>query len=396
MRSKPRTRSADAGSTGRTTGRVDALVTEGHSRASLAGVRALGDAGLRVLTTGPTRGAAACWSRGTTVRALCPLPDKPGFVERVGELAAEYGPLVVHGSQEEALEPLTRAMDRLPPEAIVPYPGPEPLDLLRDKAGLAALGARVGLIAPSTLAEGPAGTVAADPPSGPCVVKSTGVSLAIPAARTTDTPGELAALLKSLPPEEPVVVQERLEGPLVGFALVLDREGRIVAQLQQVARRLYPSVAGAMSLGVSVAPDRELGERCRALLLDTGFWGLAQLDFIDSPRGPALIDVNPRYYGSLPLARAAGVNFAAAWQAVALGERLPAPGPYREGVVYRWLEGDVQAALHGSRGHLRPPRPRASSGAVWAADDPVPSALSSAVTAWAPFKRRLRDRFGPG
>lgn len=374
---------------GRTGGRIDALVTDGQSRAAVAGVRALGQAGLRILATGPRAGAPALWSRHARRRAIVAPPSDPGFAARLGELAAEYGPLVVHPAQEEAVEPLTLAMGSLPPEAIVPYPGPEPLRRLRDKRALAGLAEQAGLGAPTALAEGPAGAIAAAPPPAPVVVKSTGLSLALPAARLLEDDESLAGLLAALPPDEPIVVQERLGGPLMSVSLVLDRDGRVVARLQQVARRLWPPDAGCSAVAMTVPPEPELVERAAAVLSGAGYWGLAQLQFLRGARGPALIDVNPRYYGSLPLAIAAGVNLPAAWQCVALGQSLPEAGPYRAGVVYRWLEGDVRAALKGARSHLRPPTPRPSAGAMWTAGDPVPSALMAFEAAWAPVARRL-------
>ncbi|HEX8104443.1 MAG TPA: ATP-grasp domain-containing protein, partial [Solirubrobacteraceae bacterium] len=259
---------------------------------------------------------------------------------------------------------------------IVPYASAESLRRLRDKTALAGLAEAAGLAAPLTLAEGPAGALAADPPPAPCVVKSTwGKGGPLPVTRLVETDAELRALLEELPPDHPLLIQERLAGPLIGLAVVIDRDGRLVARFQQVALRLWPLHAGGSSVAISVAPDPALCEHTAALLRGAGFWGLAQVQFLTGARGPALIDVNPRYYGSMPLATAAGVNLPAAWQAVALGERLGDPPLYREGVTYRWLEADLRAALHGSRGHLRPVRPRPSAGTQWAADDPLPAAL---------------------
>jgi hypothetical protein len=103
---------------------------------------------------------------------------------------------------------------------------------------------------------------------------------------------------------------------------------------------------------------------------------------MDGAAGPLLIDANLRFYGSLPLALAAGVNLPALWHAVVAGGELPAfPPPYRVGVTYRHLEHELTAAFHG-RPHLLldgPPRPR--TGAMWAADDPVAGVLLAARAA---------------
>ena len=378
---------------GRTAGRVDALVTDAQSRAAVAGVRALGQAGLRPLVVGSWRGAPALWSRHTAERALCPGSDEPGFIERIAELAVQYGPFVVHPAQEDALDPIIRAGHELPTEAIVPYGGAEALRKLRDKAALASLAERVGLTAPRTLAEGTAAALLEAPPPAPCAVKATGRSHALITTRLVDTDADLRSLLASLPPELRLVVQERAVGPLVGLALVLDREGRVVARFQQVALRLWPIAAGGSTIAMSVAPDPDLVEKSAAFLRLAGHWGLAHLQFLTTARGPAVIDVNARYFGSLPLATASGVNLPAAWQAVALGETLPDPPPYELGVTYRWLEGDLKGVLKGrSRAHLRPPPVRPRTGAMWASDDPLPGALLTLQSAWLPFGARLSAR----
>jgi predicted ATP-grasp superfamily ATP-dependent carboligase len=184
-------------------------------------------------------------------------------------------------------------------------------------------------------------------------------------------------------------VQERAEGTLIAVSLVLDPGGRVVARFQQAARRLWPTRAGASSVAVSVAPDERLVERAAALLRAAGFWGLAQVQLVDAANGPAVIDVNPRFYGSLPLALAAGVNLPAAWHAAAIG-REPAPvGPYTVGVTYRWLEAELTAAYNGEVGRLRHRAPRPRVGAMWAGDDPVPSVLLAAEAATARVRRRV-------
>jgi predicted ATP-grasp superfamily ATP-dependent carboligase len=116
------------------------------------------------------------------------------------------------------------------------------------------------------------------------------------------------------------------------------------------------------------------------MLAEIGYWGLAQLQFISAPDGPFLIDVNVRFYGSLPLARASGVDLPGAWHAVALDQPVPGPRPYRSGVTYRWLEGDISATVQGQRsaGDLLTRASRPHVGAMWAREDPLPSLLLGA------------------
>lgn len=383
---------------------MDAIVTDVHLRSAVAGVRALA-AKRRVMAVGPTWSAPGLWSRRVAARAVAPdlLEDRAGFAAAVAGHAREHGPLVVYPGWEGAVDAILDASPPMPPEVIWPYASRAALDLVRDKRRLASLAENAGLRAPRTLLEGTAGELVGSPLPHRCIVKAAEPGGAVEQTDCVESEDELRALLRRLPREQPLLLQERLEGPLTALALVLARDGTAVARFQQRARRTWPLGAGPSSLAVSVAPDEDLVARAAGMLAGVGYWGLAQLQFIDDPEGPALIDVNVRFYGSLPLALACGVDLPGAWHAVTVGDALPAPGPYREGVTYRWLEADISAALQGQPSSdallRRSPKPRV--GAMWSLDDPIPSVLlgGRAVTdrvrrrIVAPARRRLiRDR----
>jgi hypothetical protein len=62
------------------------------------------------------------------------------------------------------------------------------------------------------------------------------------------------------------------------------------------------------------------------------------------------MEVNGRFWGSLQLAIAAGVDFPALWLRILCNEGVAPVAGYREGVVVRWLWGDVKRFLHILRG----------------------------------------------
>jgi predicted ATP-grasp superfamily ATP-dependent carboligase len=182
-------------------------------------------------------------------------------------------------------------------------------------------------------------------------------------------------------------VQERVRGPLVSVELVLDRDGHVIARFQQQTRRTWPSAAGSIVLATSVEPDEHLVSRTSEMLANLGYWGLAQVDFMDTDSGYVLLDVNPRFYRCLPLAIACGTNLPALWHAVTVGRAVGPPRRYRTGVTYRWLEADFVAALRGSPRRLLSRSPRPRTGASWATGDPLPGLL---LSAWAVIDRALR------
>ena len=372
-----------------------ALVTDTHLRASLAGVRALATAGCEVVGLGSRWSAGGLWSRHVTARAVERRAEADPEVLRgaLERLAAAHGPLVAYPGQESTIDALL-AQERLPDGVLLPYPGVPGLLAIRDKPRLAELARAAGLGSPGTVAEASAGELRSSGVRLPSVVKPVAPGGALATARPVASPEDLAALLDGLPDDEPLLVQERVSGPLTAVALVVDADGRPTARFQQVARRTWPADAGVSAVAVSVAPDESLVSRAAELLRTAGYAGLAQLQFVDGPDGPALIDVNPRFYGSLALALACGVNLPGAWHALVTGEPAAPAGDYRVGVTYRWLEGDLLAAVYGSPGRLlqRAPRPRV--GAVWSAADPVPSALLAVDSVVTKLARRLPGRRG--
>jgi predicted ATP-grasp superfamily ATP-dependent carboligase len=370
-----------------------ALVTDVHLRSVVAGVRGFGRAGIPLVAAASDRSAPGLWSRYTRERAVTPdvLTDPSGFAETVLALAREHAPLVVYPGREEALDALLERVDELPDRAILPYPAAAAVRRFRYKPGLAEAGAREGLASPRVLDHATAGELRRRSVPLPCVIKEVEPGGVVNQTRAIGAGEELRAFLEPLPDEQPLLVQERVLGPLVGLTLVLERDGRVAARFQQRAERIWPAAAGGSSLALSVAPDEALVAQAARMLSEGGYWGFAQVQLIDGPEGYVLIDVNPRFYGTLPLALACGVNVCAAWHAVALGQS-PRPQPeYPVGVTYRWFEADLSAAFRGLPRRLLYPPLRARAGAVWARDDPVPSFLLSGRSVKQRVERRLRD-----
>ena len=373
---------------------IDALVPDAHLNAAVAGIRGLGLGGLRVLAVGSSWASPGLWSRHAAARAVAPgVIDGPdALAERIGRLAADHGPLVVYPSREETIDLMLSARNW--DGVVLPFPAADVLDQVRDKARLRRTAAAAGLRTPASLWEGPVSELAGREFDWPVVVKPAHPVSALKTARLASDSAELGRILEGLDADEPLLVQERVRGPLVSIELVLDRDGRLVARFQQVTRRTWPSAAGSIALARSVPPDEILIARTAAMLAELGYWGLAQVDFVETASGFTLLDVNPRFYRCLPLAVACGTNLPALWHAVAVGRPVGSPGTYRTGMTYRWLEADLVAAVRGAPARLLERAPQPSTGAAWAAGDPWPGLLlgMSAVGSRALRLLRLRRR----
>jgi predicted ATP-grasp superfamily ATP-dependent carboligase len=190
------------------------------------------------------------------------------------------------------------------------------------------------------------------------------------------------------------IVQEHLQGQLMAFTALTDRDAQIVARVQQVSDRIWPLDAGISARAHTVAVDEQLAAGTQRLLEALGWFGLAQLQFIRGHDGiPRLLDFNGRFYGSLALALAAGVDFPAIWARMATGRPVDRAPRGRVGARYQWLGGDLRAGYASASGLARSRNVlgsilhvTGSTHSIWSVNDPRPAiaALCSKLIRWTP------------
>lgn len=374
----------------RTAARPRVLVAdEGVSHTGLAAVRALAADDWPVDVAGPAAARSPLQASRYVSRwyDVEPAGSGSGFLEGVQAALTDGGHALVFGTGDPEVLALSAHRDRLP--ATVPYPAHDTVRRLLDKLDLAELGRRCGFAVPLTL---PADAWAPAAAAGEWVVKprrhDPAAGPVAGGAYTTIVPtaADVSAVLERMVAtgSEPVV-QERLHGSLGALVVLADGSGEVVAAVQQRAERVHPAGAGNTVRGVTVPVDQELLDHARALVTMTGWSGLLQLELLTPADGrPRLIDANARFYGSLGLAVAAGVNLPSAWAKLAVGDD---PRPLPDAAVgVRWsaLGLDLRRALATGRGRGREAAGalRAAVGgahAVWRPDDPRPALRQGAA-----------------
>lgn len=289
---------------------------DSQSRTALVAARALAAGGYRVAATvsGPRSLVGA--SRICSLRIPAPPISDPSFDDVLARAVGERAYECVLPASDAALVKLEPAVR----------------DLL-DKRGLARAAGAAGIATPESVpfSDVAALTAAADELAYPVVLKP---------LRSVWRPyrvGSPEELRSEPPPSGPLLVQPYLAGTLRAVAGVTWR-GELVAAVHQRYLRTWPPEAGGASCAVSVEPDAGLEERLARLLGDRDGLFMAQL--VDD----VLLDLNPRVYGSLPLAVAAGVNLPAVWCDLLRGAKA-VPRRGRPGVVFRSTEGDVRHVL---------------------------------------------------
>ena len=303
---------------------MTAVVTDVHYRMSLALIRDLAQAGVRVVCCEQEDVPAPLGFASKYAAEKAALP-------RAGWLDALYG-LCARLSREEGERPallpvgaatlaaLAEERERFDPVCGLLIPAPGQLDAFNSKAEAARLGAAVGVPVPRAFApeegEEPAAFFARL--SLPCVVKPLcGEKFGLPAARRyviAKTPEEGAAAFEGFCglTGAPPLVQEYLPGGGLGCS-VLAGEGEVLAALCHRRVREYPVSGGPSSCCQRVErPDLE--EYAARLVRRTGYSGLAMFEFKEGADGQAhLLEVNPRVWGTFPLTRVSRSGLPLLW-----------------------------------------------------------------------------------
>ncbi|HWN82075.1 MAG TPA: ATP-grasp domain-containing protein, partial [Candidatus Udaeobacter sp.] len=165
--------------------------------------------------------------------------------------------------------------------------------------------------------------------------------------RYVHSPAELVQAWSAAHARIPMpLVQERITGFGMGLFL-LAAEGRILAAFAHRRRREKPPAGGVSVLSESIAVPADLIDPATRLLAALAWTGVCMLEFKvgDGDGTPRLMELNPRFWGSLALPLYAGVDFPWLLYQLASGRPPAPPAPYRVGVRSRWELGDLDHLL---------------------------------------------------
>ena len=335
-----------------------AVVSDARYRTALAAIRCLGRAGVPVVAVErddiPPRDVIGFYSRWTLRRVTVPPPPEGDAGPWLEHLAAAVGadrePAVWLPAAMGTLRTAVVWQDRLPSGLRALLPDPAAFALADDKAALLELARREGVPVPETWRPEPGESPEdlARRVRYPLVIKyRNGEVLGLPPHRryaVVRDRREFVERYRAMHRQQPdPVVQEYVPGDSFGFAAAA-RDGRVYAAFCHRRLRQYPVTGGPSTMAVSIRDDRlvDLGSR---LLKALNWSGVAMVEFKQDAAGEfRLMEINPRLWGSLPLAVAAGADIPLVWYRLAAGEDVEPDLGWREGVRMRFLFQDLLAA----------------------------------------------------
>jgi predicted ATP-grasp superfamily ATP-dependent carboligase len=333
------------------------IVTSAQERFALAACRTLSAAGYSVVSVADVSPAASHWSRCADERHVLvdPRQDADGFVDGLADLARRYDerPLLLPGT-DAALMAVSTRRDRLEPYAELGLPPHEVVDACTDKIRLQEAAGPAGVPAPDAV-------VCASPSEAPAAGEELGYPVVVKARRTffelggrieqrgsalAEGQGELERLAGRF--GTPFLVQKVVHGPVYSAAGVATADGLLSFATARYLRT-FPPEGGNVAFAETVEPPAGLRDAVGRLLQELGWRGIFELELMQDEQDTfRAIDLNPRLYGSLALASAAGTPFAAIWCDHLLG-RPQTPTVARAGVRYRWEEADLRYAIARAR-----------------------------------------------
>jgi len=146
------------------------------------------------------------------------------------------------------------------------------------------------------------------------------------------------AALAALPVDEGLIVQDLLPGEEYSVDVLCDAAGRVIAAVPRIRARVDSGIA----IAGRTVHDPELEETAAQVARAIGLVGVANVQLRRDRGGlPALLEVNPRFPGGLPLTIAAGVDIPSLLLDLFTGRALPERLPFRELASVRFLEDIV-------------------------------------------------------
>lgn len=143
-----------------------------------------------------------------------------------------------------------------------------------------------------------------------------------------------------------VVVQDYVEGQGYGWSAIYGRDGKMLAGIGHRRLREYP-ISGGPSTYCESVKDKQLETAGKKILDYLGWTGPAMVEFkLDKNDGKfKILEINPRYWGSLPLARFSAINLPYLhYQALTSDINSNSLG-YRENTKIKFKAIDLLAAL---------------------------------------------------
>ncbi len=384
-----------------------AIVLDGHLKSALSIVRSLGQKNISVYVGAERKTAMALYSKYVSGKFVYPSPytEQDAFIRMVKAEAVRLGGKpVIYACSDATLLSLYDAREHLEEYATLIFPKEKSMEIAFDKGGTYSL-ARVSSVPTITthlmetreeverLVKDLVYPVVVKPRHS--VIWKDGKGI-FGSARFVHTPEELLVAFSNSREKagEAPLIQPYVEGEEYGVEMLVE-EGRPYAIVSHHRLRSLSPTGGASVLKETIENGevrKQLEENAMILVEKLSWTGPIMVEFkIDSDtREPLLMEINGRFWGSLPLSVFTGVDMPYLYYKAVTENEIPKEVVRgKEGVVSNHFLGGVlhllrvlfardkmrarayPKRLHALKDFLRTPKGTHSD--VWSFTDPKPA-----------------------
>jgi predicted ATP-grasp superfamily ATP-dependent carboligase len=339
-------------------GDYDVLILDASMKQSLASVRSLGRAGLRVAAGestaqfNPAVPLPTFRSRYCLRRLVLPdlIADRPAFIAAVTEFVRDHAPRVILPTGDVTIGVLRQYREQLAElGCVLALASESALDIANDKDRTLTLAEQLGIAQPKSLRIGWLDdlAVAVTEFGFPFVLKPTiswtgGTVERLVPVDVIDQDEASEVTERILKAGAGVLAQQWVPGRREGVTLLIAGD-EVMAACGHIAHRTTPPLGGASVVRESIQAPADTLDAAVRLAKAIGLQGACEVEFRrDAEDRPLLMEINARLAGTIENAVQAGVDFPLMIWQWATGQDVAHVTGYRSGIRTRWLHGDLR------------------------------------------------------
>ena len=342
---------------------LNVLILDGNENQAVASVRSLARAGHSVQVGSSTSWSKAGWSRFCTSTFVYPSPEQSvsGFLDAIVREVKQHENALVLPMTEQTTLPLSGNRDLIQQAGgHLVLPSHEKLIKAFDKKFTSELAHRLGIATPRTVVvetkidpdvakENLEFPVVLKPSSSQEVSQSGDVARTGPPLYASNDAEFRRAFLELRKRASTILIQEYVVGTGIGY-FALFNKGELRAEFSHKRLRDVRPTGSGSSLRVSTPVSHQVREAGLAILRELQWHGVAMVEFRLRGETPVFLEVNGRFWNSLPLAVYSGADFPGLLVQMFENGDIPIQTSYQTGVKCRWFLGDFRHLLEVWRG----------------------------------------------
>ena len=322
---------------------INVLLTDGHYKHTYAILRALVSRKLKVGILFNKRASLSYYSRLVSKRFLVDsniYKDESIYINEIIRILKENQVRVLLPIGNVSNNIVSKYKSKLNKYTSIPVVDYESMQIAQYKNKTFKFADSIGIPIPKTFEVNPNDNLEkiVEEISYPCVIKKVNPqeSGVIYCNHRKELKEKLHEILDTLPNgNEYPLIQEYVRGKGTGYYGLYNR-GECIAHFMHERIHEYPITGGASTLAKSIY-DAKLKDYGDKLLSNLKWHGVAMVEFKKDYDGNyKLMEINPKFWGSLELSFKAGINFPYLDYLVALNKSIPESN-YIKDVYFRWI-----------------------------------------------------------